>query len=136
MLIGEEIVLYGFRGDFEEDYVTKLMKIGEKMNKAFSLIGKETIDNKSLIEHRYFKSLDQISDMSKFRREWERAQMTESKNFIFINSMKLPSIALEFSYFQDGSRLLENRMDMVSMVGLAVGGISDARINIDGIIFE
>ncbi len=51
--------------------------------------------------------------------------------------MKLPAIALEFSYYQDGSRLLENGMgDVVSMVGLAVGGISDARINLDGIIFE
>ena len=50
--------------------------------------------------------------------------------------MKLPSIALEFSYHQDGSRLLENRLDVVSMVGLAVGGITDARINIDGLVFK
>lgn len=63
-------------------------------------------------------------------------KLNDSKNFIFVNSMKLPSVALEFSYHQDGSRLLENRMDMVSMVGLAVGGITDARINIDGIIFK
>jgi hypothetical protein len=63
-------------------------------------------------------------------------KINESRNFIFLGKMKLPSIALEFSYHQDGSRLLENRLDVVSMVGLAVGGITDARINIDGLIFK
>lgn len=63
-----EIVCYGFRADIEEDYLTKLLKIGEKMSKAFSLIGKGTIDNKSLIEHRFFKSLETIEDMSTLRR--------------------------------------------------------------------
>lgn len=63
-----EIVLHGFRVDLEEDYLTKLMKIGDKMTKAFSLIGKGAIDNRSLIEHRYFKSQSEINDMTNFRR--------------------------------------------------------------------
>jgi hypothetical protein len=57
--------------------------------------------------------------------------MNDSRNFISANKIKLPGIALEFSYHQDGSRLVDNKMDVVSVVGLVVGGISDARITLD-----
>lgn len=54
-----EIVLLGFRADLEEDYLTKLQKIGDKMSRAWSLIGKGEIDNKTLILKRYFTSLNE-----------------------------------------------------------------------------
>ena len=63
-----EVVMHGFRLDLEEDYFTKLLKLGEKMNKALSLIDTGIVDNRTLIEYRYFRSLSQIDDLSKFRR--------------------------------------------------------------------
>lgn len=117
-----DVFMYGFKAFFEEEHMDFVMRMSKRMMKTFQILAEDDFDWSENIKQRYF--LGKV-DLLK---EWERSNVNHSNYFITFDSVSLPSIAIEFSYFQDSSGYLRDRRNMISLIGAVTGGLDEARL--------
>lgn len=78
--------------------------------------------------------VDRGLDCSKFF--WQHHFLDNSNNLIYINELFFPTVQIYLSYFQDSASTVDKEFEMVSLLGVAVGGFEEAFININPLLIE
>jgi hypothetical protein len=131
-----EINLLGFKMEIEEEYVNKVKRAMNKFLKIYQTEKQAFYTGSELIKRRFYTKIDHTIEMKSIRKEWLQIELDKTNNLVYFNSLKMPSIGVEFSYYQDASGLLENDRDAISILGVATGGIEEARLAMDGLALK
>jgi hypothetical protein len=119
----------------EEEYLDQLIDFGTDIyDSIFTSFTKNKID---YLKKKYYDDFLGVPDG--FRLDllfWQNAHLDQKNNFVYLDKLQLPFIECYLSYFQDPSSTIEKDFDMVSLIGVAVGGFEEARIKIEGLEYE
>jgi hypothetical protein len=150
-----ELKLLGFKVEMEEGFLTSLISFGEKLlnilsekipeevseliSKNLYYFGKEiTSDTEERkTKKKFYDEVYEVEERKlKFGQKWKLAHLHNFTSFYFVEELSLPSLAIEFSFIQDSSRLMKEDMDAMSIMGNLIGGIEDARVTMDGFKYQ
>ena len=119
----------------EEEYLDQVLDF---TTEVYDSIVKDVSKNKvDYMKKKYYDDFHGVPDG--FRLDllfWQNATLDKNNNFVYIDRLNLPVIRCSLSYFQDASSTIDKDFDMVSLIGVAVGGFEEAPIKIEGIGYE
>ena len=93
----------------------------EKETKTFDFAKKKYFDRPE--EHGFDRSL----------LLWQFTSIDVHNNYVYIDNLSLPHLKVLVSYFQNASSTMEKDFELVSLVGVAVGGFENALLEMKGL---
>lgn len=124
------IVLGNTEVTLEEEFLDKLIEYTSSIS---GLMKAEAIKtNFDFVKKKHFDIL-QIEDNFDYNKKiWEFVEVDTSNNYVYIDNLNLSQIRCLVSYYQDASSTLDKDFQLVSLIGVAVGGFENARIDLKG----
>lgn len=113
----------------EEEYVDTLLNFGRKVYESLSL--EASTDMKECITRKYYRDFMEIHHRFDFsKRVWELSLLSPNNNSVYIEYMYISPLCVIMSYFQNSSSTFEKDFELVSLMGVMLGGFEEARIKI------
>ena len=120
-----------FLGDLEvlleEEYLDLVKSYLEGLSGRLNENQKEQAEA-GFLQRRYFEQAGTEGEVV-----WQRAKTDLLNNYIYIDNLSLPHIKVLVSYFQDASATIEKEFELVSLIGVAVGGFDNAMVEMKGL---
>ena len=111
----------------EEEYLDQVLS--HFRNISYALRKGRVIEEQDFIKRKYFDDfVSMTDDFDLSKRIWEVETLDEKNNFVFIRSFLVSQVKLYVNYFQDPSSTIDKDFELVSLIGVAVGGFEDAKI--------
>ena len=124
-------VLGNLEAAFEEEYIDLILEFIDGLN---SRIFNDKVEKQfDFIKRKYYDMMSLPDNFDFNKRLWEFTQIDRKNHYIYIDNLNLPRIVCLLSYFQDASATLDKDFALVSLIGVAVGGFENARIELKGL---
>jgi len=124
-------VLGNLEAAFEEEYIDLILEFIDGLN---SRIFNDKVEKQfDFIKRKYYDMMSLPDNFGFNKRLWEFTQIDRKNHYIYIDNLNLPRIVCLLSYFQDASATLDKDFALVSLIGVAVGGFENARIELKGL---
>lgn len=128
-----EVTISRLEAFVEEEYLDEVLS--HVKNIAYALHKGKIIEEQDFIKRKYFDDFLSMTDdnFDLGKRIWEIQTLDEKNNFVFIRSFSVSKIKLYVNYFQDPSSTIDKDFELKSLIGVAVGGFEDAKIELEPI---
>lgn len=115
----------------EEEYLEKLKEFYSKIYKlAYNKLIQSSED---YVHLKYYADLNRVVEGFDINsRMWELTDIDNTNDFVYIQLLGLPKVKFILTYHEDPSTTLDNDLELVSLLGVAVGGFEGASLEIDG----
>jgi hypothetical protein len=116
----------------EEEFADQLLGYFENLSSRLSK-GKQTTSHFDFIKRKYYEGISVDNSFDYNQQIWTFTVIDRVNNYVFIDNMVLPQLKVFVSYFQDPSSTVDKDFELISLIGVAVGGFENAEITLKGL---
>lgn len=116
----------------EEEFADQVLSYFESLFARLSK-GKQTTSHFDFIKRKYYEGISVDNSFDYNQQIWTFTVIDKINNYVFIDNMVLPQVKVFVSYFQDPSSTVDKDFELISLIGVAVGGFENAEIILKGL---
>ena len=130
-----EVKLSSIEAFIEEEYVDTLLNFGKTVIRTLSI--EAATDIHECVKRKYYSDLNVVPDQFDLsKRVWEHSELSPNNNSVYIDYILISPMLIILSYFQNASSTVEKDFELVSLMGVVLGGFEEAPIKIKEITGE